>query len=185
MKDSLYEQNFKLHSENARLRKKIEQLEASLGIDKIREHFDAEIQKHLRKEEKLQKESDRYHQLWQNAVSELRSKGDVLELLIQIEDLEKLCEQLRQEISALTNENTDLKNKCEHLLHQLHRDYENSSLPSSAKPNHKKSKTAENPLPANPGPSPVIPGTKGLIWNLRIFKPFLFPKTFSIIPTTT
>ena len=173
MKDSLYEQNFKLHSENARLRKKIEQLESSLGIDKIREHFDAEIQKHLRKEEKLQKESDRYHQLWQNAVSELRSKGDVLELLIQIEDLEKLCEQLRREISALTNENTDLKNKCEHLLHQLHRDYENSSLPSSAKPNHKKIKNSRKPTTRKPGGQPGHSGHK---------RPHLEPTDFQTIP---
>ena len=61
MKDSLYEQNFKLHSENARLRKKIEQLESSLGIDKLKAQFVAELEKHLRKEAKLQKESDRYH----------------------------------------------------------------------------------------------------------------------------
>ena len=33
MKDSLYEENYKLHSENARLRKKLEQLDSSLGID--------------------------------------------------------------------------------------------------------------------------------------------------------
>jgi hypothetical protein len=43
MKDFLYEENFKLHSENARLRKKLEQLESSLGIDRLRAHFEAEI----------------------------------------------------------------------------------------------------------------------------------------------
>lgn len=78
MKDSLYEDNFKLHSDNARLRKKLEQLESSLGIDRLRAHFEAEIQKQLRREEKLKKETDRYHRLWQDAVSELRSKGDTL-----------------------------------------------------------------------------------------------------------
>jgi len=151
MKDSLYEQNFKLHSENARLRWKIEQLESSLGIDKLKAQFEAELEKHLRKEAKLQKESDRYHHLWQKAVSESRNKGDVLELLIRIEDLEKLCEQLRQEISALTAENIDLKNKSEHLIHQLHRDYENSSIPSSQKPNHKKIKNSRKPTIRKPG----------------------------------
>ena len=51
MKDSLYEENFKLHSENARLRKKLEQLESSLGIDRLRAHFEAviTIQKRMRK----------------------------------------------------------------------------------------------------------------------------------------
>ena len=32
--------------------------------------------------------------LWQDAVSELRSKGDIIELLIQLEDLQKLCDSL-------------------------------------------------------------------------------------------
>ncbi len=173
MKDSLYEQNFKLHSENARLRNKIEQLESTLGVDKIRAHFDAEILKHLRKEEKLQKESDRYHQLWQNAVSQLRDKGDVTELLIQIEDLEKLCEQLRQDISALSKENADLKNRCEHLLHQMHRDYENSSLPSSANPNHKVIKNSRRPTTRKPGAQPGHPGHK---------RPHLEPTAFQVIP---
>lgn len=160
MKDSLYEQNFKLHSENARLRKKIEQLESSLGLEKLTSQFEAELAKHLRTEARLQKESDRYHQLWQKAVSELRNKGDVLELLIRIEDLEKLCEQLRQEISALTTENIDLKDKCEHLIHQLHRDYENSSIPSSQQPNHKKIKNSRKPTDRKPGAQPGHAGHK-------------------------
>lgn len=113
MKDSLYEENFKLHSENARLRKKLEQLESSLGIDRLRAHFEAKIKKQLRREEKLKKEADRYHRLWQDAVSELRSKGDIIELLIQLEDLQKLCDQLREEISALTKENN---NKTQELI---------------------------------------------------------------------
>lgn len=107
MKDSLYEENFKLHSENARLRKKLEQLESSLGINRLRAHFVAEIKKQLHREEKLKKEADRYHRLWQDAVSELRSKGNIIELLIQLEDLQKLCDHLREEISALTKENID------------------------------------------------------------------------------
>ena len=47
------------------------------------------------------KEADRYHRLWQDAVSELRSKGDIIELLIQLEDLQKLYDQLREEILPL------------------------------------------------------------------------------------
>lgn len=173
MKDSLYEENFKLHSENARLRKKLEQLESSLGIDRLRAHFEAEIKKQLHREEKLKKEADRYHRLWQDAVSELRSKGDIIELLIQLEDLQKLCDQLREEISALTKENTDLKSKCGHLIHQMHRDYENSSLPSSAKPNHKKIKNSRKPTARTPGAQPRHPGHK---------RPHLEPTAFQSIP---
>lgn len=57
MKDSLYEENFKLHSENARLRKKLEQLESSLGIDRLRAHFEAEIKKTATPGRKTQKGS--------------------------------------------------------------------------------------------------------------------------------
>ena len=173
MKDSLYEQNFKLHAENARLRKKIELLESSLGVDKLKAQFEAELKKHLHREAKLQKESDRYHQLWQKAVSELRNKGDVLELLLRIEELEKLCEQLRQEIAALTAQNMDLKNKSEHLLHQLHRDYENSSIPSSLKPNHKKIKNSRKPTSRKPGAQPGHAGHK---------RPHLEPTLTEYIP---
>ena len=173
MKASLYEENFKLHSENARLRKQLEQLESSLGIDKLRAQFDAEIKKQLHREEKLRKESERYHRLWQDAVSELRSKGDVIDLLIQLEDLQKLCDQLREEISSLTMENADLKNKCEHLIHQMHRDYENSSLPSSAKPNHKKIKNSRKPTTRTPGAQSGHPGHK---------RPHLEPTDFQVLP---
>jgi len=69
-------------------------LDSSLGIDRLRAHFEAEIQKQLRREEKLEKEAGRYHRLWQDAVSELRSKGDIIELRIQLEDLQKLCDSL-------------------------------------------------------------------------------------------
>lgn len=185
MKDSLYEENYKLHSENARLRKKLEQLDSSLGIDRLRAHFEAEIQKQLRWKEKLKKEADRYHRLWQDAVSELRSKGDIIELRIQLEDLLKLCDQLREEISALTKGNTDLKNKCGHLIHQMHRDYEHSPLPSSAKPNHKKIKNSRKPTTRTPSAQPGHPGhKKHLIWCLQLFSPFLSLTASLIIPIT-
>ena len=100
-------------------------------------------------------------------------KGDVLELLIRIEDLEKLCEQLRQEISALTTENMDLKDKCEHLIHQLHRDYENSSIPSSQQPNHKKIKNSRKPTDRKPGAQPGHAGNK---------RPLLEPTQKEYIP---
>ena len=69
-------------------------LESSLSIDRLRAHFEAEIKKQLHREEKLKKEADRYYRLWQDAVSELRSKGDIIDLLIQLEDLQKLCDSL-------------------------------------------------------------------------------------------
>lgn len=48
MAHSYYEESFKLHSENARLRKRIESLEQGLEIDKLRNFYEAEIKKHIK-----------------------------------------------------------------------------------------------------------------------------------------
>ena len=55
MAHSYYEESFRLHSENARLRKRIESLEQGLEIDKLRNFYEAEIKKHINKENRLQK----------------------------------------------------------------------------------------------------------------------------------
>ena len=181
MKDSLYEENFKLHKENARLRKNLEQSESSLGIDRLRAHFEAEIKKQLRREEKLKKEADRYHRLWQDAVSELRSKGDIIELLIQLEDLQKLCDQLREEISALTKENMDLKTNAGISFTRCIVTMRIPPCPPLQNPTIKRSKTAGSLLPEPPVHRRDI---KDLIWSLQLFSPFLSLTVSSIIPIT-
>lgn len=50
MAHSYYEESFKLHSENARLRNRIESLEQGLEIDKLRRFYESEITKHVNKE---------------------------------------------------------------------------------------------------------------------------------------
>ena len=151
MAHSYYEESFKLHSENARLRKRIESLEQGLEISKLRNFYEAEIKKHVNKEKKLQKQCDRFHQLWQAAVNELRSKGDVIEILIQLEDARKELDSLRQENADLSAKICELVDVNKHLKAQMNRDYENSSLPSSQKPNHKKIKNSRKPTNRKPG----------------------------------
>lgn len=151
MAHSYYEESFKLHSENARLRKRIESLEQGLEIDKLRSFYEAEIKKHVNKEKQLQKQCDRFHQLWQSAVKELRSKGDVIEILIQLEDARKELDSLRQENATLLSQVSELLDVNKHLKAQLNRDYENSSIPSSQKPNHKKIKNSRKPTNRKPG----------------------------------
>lgn len=108
MAHSYYEESFKLHSENARLRKRIESLEQGLEINKLRSFYESEIKKHVNKEKQLQKQCDRFHQLWQSAVKELRSKGDVIEILIQLEDARKELDSLRQENTTLLSQVSEL-----------------------------------------------------------------------------
>ena len=54
MKDSLYEEILNFIAKTARLRKKLEQLESSLGIDRLRLILKRD-QKQLRREEKLKR----------------------------------------------------------------------------------------------------------------------------------
>lgn len=173
MAHSCYEESFKLHSENARLRKRIESLEQGLEIDKLRAFYEVEIQKHINKEKQLQKQCDRFRQLWQKAVKELRSKGDVIELMIQLEDVKKELDSLRQENSALSDKVTELLDVNKHLKAQMNRDYENSSIPSSQKPNHKKIKNSRRPTERKPGAQTGHTGHK---------RPHLEPTKTEFIP---
>ena len=173
MAHSYYEESFKLHSENARLRKRIASLEQGLEVDKLRSFYEAEITKHINKEQKLQKQCDRYHQLWQNAVKELQTKGDVIEVLIQLEDTRKELELLRRENTALSEKVCELADINKHLKAQMNRDYENSSIPSSQKPNHKKIKNSRKPTNRKPGAQPGHTGHK---------RPYLEPTQTEYIP---
>lgn len=61
----------------------------------------------------------------------------MIEILIQLEDARKELESLRQENAALLSQVSELLDVNRHLKAQTNRDYENSSIPSSQKPNHK------------------------------------------------
>lgn len=63
MKDSLYEKILNFIAKTQGSAKNWSSWSPPLGIDRLRAHFEAEIQKQLRREEKLKKEADRYHRL--------------------------------------------------------------------------------------------------------------------------
>lgn len=136
-KISYYEQAFRLHHENAALRKKIESLEQGQGIPALVASHEKELRKKDNAIKKIQRESQRYHDLWQHQVALNRMNG------IGEEGEEILA--LRKENLRLKKDNELLKKQLDSSLElvkklkaQIGRDFENSSLPSSAKPFHKK-----------------------------------------------
>ena len=54
----------KLRADNTHLRRKLEAYESGHGIDKLKEKYEAEIRKRDNKILRIQKESERYHDLW-------------------------------------------------------------------------------------------------------------------------
>lgn len=136
-KISYYEQAYTLRGENARLRKRIELLEQGLGIPALKASHEKELHKKDHAIEMLRKESRRYHDLWQRQVS--RNGHETVG-----EEGEELLS-LRAENSTLKKDNELLKSQLKDALEQIkklkaqiNRDFENSSLPSSDRPFHKK-----------------------------------------------
>lgn len=107
-------------------------------------YTDAEKQEHeklirqLRYENnRLKKDKDRYRQLWRDA---LELPHHQVEDLIKIEDLEKLVQTLTSTNEQLSSQLQEALDIIAKLKAQMNRDHENSSLPSSTKPFHKKIK---------------------------------------------
>ena len=92
------------------------------------------IIRHLRFENQtLAKDKERYHHLWRDALT----RPDH-----QIEDLEKEIRALKHANEQLSAQLQEAQNVIAKLKAQMNRDHENSSLPSSVKPFHKKIKNS-------------------------------------------
>lgn len=146
---SLSGENFYLHGENARLRKKIESFEQELQLPKIIALHEKEIHKHVLKEQQLERERDRYHDLWQRALK--KNAGYSFEQLILNEDLTRENAAMREKITLTELQLQDALDQNLKLKAQMNRDYENSSIPSSQKPFHKKIKNSRVQTDRKPG----------------------------------
>lgn len=157
MKISAYEENFTLHAENARLRKIIESYEQGNGYDLLMKKWEDRIRKAENSLKRTVKERDRYHELWQKQVQKNRYSSD-FDQDVRIASLEATIQLLNDTISELRSKNDSLKSLIEELSGtisklkaQMNRDYENSSIPSSQKPNHKKIKNSREKTDRKPG----------------------------------
>ncbi len=147
----------KLRSDNTTLRRTLEAYESGHGIDKLREKYEAEIRKRDNKILRIQKDADRYHDLWANAVRHA-SRLVPIEDTIASDDLKKENADLIKENAALKAQVLELQERLNEandtiakLKAQMNRDHENSSLPSSQKPFHKKIKNSRVRTGRRPG----------------------------------
>ena len=140
-KRSHYEENLILHAENARLRKIIEAFEQDPAyashLAKMQASFDAEIRKLSNSLARETKEKERFHKLWQDCVRRSRYTYDI-DQAICIDDLKEKIRQLEELNTTLSTRLQEAEELIAKLKAQMNRDHENSSIPSSQKPFHKK-----------------------------------------------
>lgn len=144
-----------LRREIKRLKKEASTSPSQLNIQE-RRLLEEKIRKHESALKKTERERDRYHRLWQEAAR--RASDYSAEQLILIEDL-------KAENARLLSENSSLKASLQEALDtiavlkiQMNRDYENSSIPSSQKPFHKKIKNSREKTDRKPGAQAGHPG---------------------------
>ena len=164
-----------LHAENARLRKRIEELENGIGVDKLRLQHEKELSKWENKFNHLEKEKNKYHDLWQSKCrtnSDLKFHNGMLELKI-----EELNKQLSEKDSLLAEKDAEIeefKGSLKKMTAQINRDFSNSSIPSSQCVNHKKISNSREKSGKKPGGQPgheghcrhAVPGTEADIIKL-------------------
>lgn len=139
------------------LRREIARLKEGTYTDKEKQEHENLI-RHLRFENKeLTKSSDKYHQLWRDA---LKKPSHYRDDLVQIENLEKENQALKTENANLSSSLREAHEIIAKLKAQLNRDHENSSIPSSQKPFHKKIKNSRQKTDRKPGGQPGHVGHK-------------------------
>lgn len=160
-KRSLYEENFIMHSENARLCRKIEAFERDMEyrthVSELVSSYEARNRKLERALEKERKERARYHDLWQEQVKRNRLNRFTDED-IAIDNLKAELEELKKVNEQLTVQLQKAEEQIKKLRAQMNRDHENSSIPSSQKPFHKKIPNSRIRTDRKPGGQPGHPG---------------------------
>ena len=155
----LYEENNRLHAENARLRKQLDSYKSGEEYSKIEKQYISTIEKQnktiSRLEHELEKQNGRY--------AERGSKIRNLEMLLftartEIAELHEKIQDKDKEIISLTKELSEEKELNHKLTAQIKRDFTNSSIPSSLVPNHKKICNSRTKTGKKPGGQP---GHKG------------------------
>lgn len=149
----------KLRNENTQLRKQLESYESGNGIDKLKEKYEAEIRKRDNKIKRIQKQSDDYKKLWSDLLDRTRFWVPVDETYASM-DLQEENKALKAHVETLTKQLQEANDLIGKLKAQMNRDHENSSIPSSQKPFHKKIKNSRVSTGKHPGGQPGHPGHK-------------------------
>ena len=157
----------RLHAENANLRRKLEKMENEGYIAEMKKKQDTELDKKDRNIASLDKGLAKYRE-WRNCdIRRIRE----LEFDNALKDVD--ISSLHDELATMKNENKKLEDCLQErdgiiqkFKAQINRDYQNSSIPSSQSPNHKKICNGRQKSSRKPGGQP---GHKG--HGRQIFEP--------------
>lgn len=152
--EQAYEQ---MRKELRSLRCENRKLKENTYIDADRAAHEKEIRRLTSDNKDLRKLVDRYHDLWRHA---LNSHHHQFEDLLRIDELEKEKASLLAQIQDLTTALQEAENTVAKLKLQMNHDHENSSIPSSAKPFHKKIANSRINTGKKPGAQKGHPGHK-------------------------
>lgn len=130
------------------LRRENERLKEGTYTDAEKQEHEKIIRQLRREIQTLTKEKERYHQLWRDALARPDHR---IEDLMKIEDLEKEVCVLKASNDQISKQLQEARDLIVKLKAQMNRDHENSSLPSSVKPFHKKIKNSRKKTERKPG----------------------------------
>lgn len=127
--------------ENLKLRRENDKLKAGTYVDADRVANEKEIRRLKRELERMTKEKERYRMLWKEAnyFGGDGARSEIFELKKKLQEANDLIAKLKI---------------------QMNHDHENSSIPSSQKPSHKKIKNSRPKTTRKPGAQKGHPGHK-------------------------
>ena len=145
----------KIQAENYKLRKHIEELESGEAITKLKKEYEKLIHALEYKLQQKDKESEKYYDLWRNALKQTDAvRWDAMMTNSDNDTIARERDDLRKQLLLEQERVQELKGIISKLKAQINRDYENSSIPSSQNPNHKKIKNSREKTAHKPGGQP-------------------------------
>lgn len=155
MMNIAFHKDDRLRIENVNLRKKVEFLMSDEVLVKTKSEHDKELKKKDREIARAERKNSKVQELLNKNRSMLeRHKNLLFEKECEIIQLNEIVQELKKQVSALGNEKQEIQEKNQKLTAQMNRDYENSSIPSSQKPNHKLIKNSRVKTERGPGGQP-------------------------------
>lgn len=152
---SLREENLKLHSENARLRKRIQQFESGEEFLRISSQYSRQLSKERNAAATLERRLERER----SNGKALRRQKDMAqkrcdELFLENAELREQIAELEARLAYAGKRADDAEAEAEKFRIQLNRDYTNSSISSSRNPNRKKVSNSRTPSDRKRGAQP-------------------------------
>jgi len=156
-----------IHAENANLRRKIEKMENEGYIAEMRKNQEIDLAKKDRNITSLDKKLSKYLELHNCDIKKIKElELDIVLKNVHISSFQSGLEFLKMKNEKLEESLQERDGIIQKLKAQINRDYQNSSIPSSQSPNHKKISNSRQKSDRKVGGQP---GHKG--HSRKIFEP--------------